>query len=180
MAVRHGPRGMFGGKEKRSRPVRVLLGRMFSYLGRFKRIVTIGAILSLIATIVAVFDPLILSFGIDTVVDSSSSFLVLLTLIGLYLFLKILGWALNGANTWILAGAQAGFVQNIQEDVYNHLIQADLSFHKAQQSGNITSRVTSDTVSLGTGIQVIISFSSQILMIVSACRILWFATPALA
>jgi len=180
MAMRRGPHGMMGGKEKRSRPVRVLLGRMFGYLGRFKRIVTIGAILSLVATIVAVFDPLVLSFGIDAVGDSTSTFAMLLTLIGVYLLLKILAWILNGANTWILAGAQAGFVQNIQEDVYNHLIEADLSFHKGEQSGNVTSRVTSDTVSLGTGIQVIISFSSQVLMIISSFLILWFATPALA
>ncbi|MDF1540733.1 MAG: ABC transporter ATP-binding protein, partial [Candidatus Thorarchaeota archaeon] len=57
---------------------------------------------------------------------------------------------------------------------------ADLSYHKSEQSGNVTSRVTTDAVSLGTGVQVIISFSSQILMIVSSFLLLWFATPALA
>ena len=34
-----GPRGMMGKKEKRSRPIRVLLGKMVYYLGNFKRIV---------------------------------------------------------------------------------------------------------------------------------------------
>ena len=43
----HGPRGMMGQKAKRSRPMRVLLGRMVFYLGKFKRIVAIGAVLSL-------------------------------------------------------------------------------------------------------------------------------------
>ena len=180
MAVRRGPHGMMGGKEKRSRPIRVLLGRMFGYLGRFKRIVTIGAILSLTATIVAVFDPLILQIGIDLVGDVNSTFNILLMLIGLYALLKVTAWILNGINTWILAGAQSGFVQNVQEDVYNHLVRADLSYHKSEQSGNVTSRVTTDAVSLGTGVQVIISFSSQVLMIASSFALLWFAAPALA
>ena len=181
MGVRHGPRGMMGGKEKRSRPIRVLLGRMFGYLGRFRRIVIIGAILSLTATIVSVFDPLILSMGIDLVdPDRNSAFTSLLMLVGLYVLFKVTAWILNGVNTWILAGAQAGFVQNVQEDVYNHLVRADLSYHKSEQSGNVTSRVTTDAVSLGTGVQVIISFSSQLLMIVSSFLILWFAAPALA
>ena len=67
MHGRRGPTALAGQKEKRSRPIRVLLGQMVRYLGRFKRIVAIGAVLSLVATIVAVFDPLILKFGIEAV-----------------------------------------------------------------------------------------------------------------
>ncbi|MFX0107440.1 MAG: hypothetical protein ACFE7R_04085, partial [Candidatus Hodarchaeota archaeon] len=62
-----GPRRLIGGKEKRSRPIRVLLGRMIHYLGRFRRIVAIGAILSILATIVTVVDPLVLQMGIDSI-----------------------------------------------------------------------------------------------------------------
>ena len=62
-----GPRAMMGKKYERSRPTRILLGRMISYLGRFKRVVAIGAILSLIATILSIFDPLVLQRGIDAV-----------------------------------------------------------------------------------------------------------------
>jgi ATP-binding cassette subfamily B protein len=153
---------------------------MFGYLGRFKRIVAIGAILSLVATIVSVFDPLVLQIGIDLVGAEGSTIDALLFLVGLYAVLKVTAWILNGINTWILAGAQSGFVQNVQEDVYNHLIRADLSYHKSEQSGNVTSRVTSDAVSLGTGVQVIIGFASQLLMIISSFLLLWFATPALA
>ena len=54
--------------------------------------------------------------------------------------------------------------------MYDHLVKADLSYHKAEQSGNVTSRVTTDTVALGTGIQVLINFASQALLIVSTFR----------
>ncbi|MFX1261703.1 MAG: ABC transporter ATP-binding protein [Promethearchaeota archaeon] len=176
-----GPRALARGREKRSRPIRVLLGRMFQYLGRFRRIVAIGAVLSVLATIVTVFDPLVIRLGIDSITPHDpTSYNTLLLLIGIYIVLRITSWALSGGNTWILANAQAGFVQNIQEDVYSHLVRADLSFHKAEQSGNVTSRVTSDTVSLGTGIQVIISFASQVLMLIGTFLLLFFTSQVLA
>jgi ATP-binding cassette subfamily B protein len=176
-----GPRGLMGGKQKRSRPIRVLLGRMIHYLGRFRRIVAIGAVLSVLATIVTVFDPLVLQLGIDAIVPlDPTSYNTLLLLIGIYIVLRVTSWALSSGNTWILANAQAGFVQNIQEDVYSSLVRADLSYHKAEQSGNVTSRVTSDTVSLGTGIQVMISFASQILMLVGTFILLFTTSQVLA
>ncbi|MFW9803992.1 MAG: ABC transporter ATP-binding protein, partial [Candidatus Thorarchaeota archaeon] len=176
-----GPRALARGREKRSRPIRVLLGRMIDYLGRFRRIVAIGAVLSILATIVTVFDPLVLQLGIDSIEPSNpASYSTLLLLIGIYIVLRITSWALSSGNTWILANAQAGFVQNIQEDVYSHLVRADLSYHKAEQSGNVTSRVTSDTVSLGTGIQVIISFASQALMLAGTFLLLLSTSQVLA
>jgi ATP-binding cassette subfamily B protein len=176
-----GPRRLMGQKEKRSRPIRVLLGRMIHYLGRFRRIVAIGAGLSILATIVTVIDPLVLQLGIDSIEPlNPASYNTLLFLIGLYVVLRITSWALSSGNTWILANAQAGFVQNIQEDVYSSLVRADLSYHKAEQSGNVTSRVTSDTVSLGTGIQVMISFASQVLMLIGTFILLFTTSQALA
>lgn len=178
-----GPRALIGRNEKRSRPIRVLLGRMVHYLGRFRRIVAIGAVLSVTATIVSVIAPLVLKDGIDAIdpnVVATPSFDALVFLIGLFVLLRIASWVISSINTWILAGAQAGFVQSIQEDVYASLVRADLSYHKSEQSGNVTSRVTSDTVSLGTGIQVLISFASQALMLVSTFVILWFTSELLA
>ncbi|MFQ5821709.1 MAG: ABC transporter ATP-binding protein [Candidatus Heimdallarchaeota archaeon] len=180
MHGRRGPHALMGRGYKRSRPFRVLLGRMIGYLGRFKRIVAIGAIFSLMASVVSIFDPLVLQRGIDAVFDSDSTLNLLLFLVGLYIAFKLISWVLRSVNTWILADAQAGFVQNIQADVYDHLVKADLSYHKAEQSGNVTSRVTTDTVALGTGIQVLINFASQALLIVSTFILLWIVSPIIA
>ncbi len=180
MRASGGPRRLSGKREKRSRPVRLLLGRMFGYLGPFKRIMAVGAVFSIIATLVAVFDPLVLAMGIDVVFGAGGTFDTLLLLVVLYVVLKVTSWTLRGINTWILAGAQAGFVQSIQSDVYDHLVNADLSYHKSEQSGNVTSRVTTDTVSLATGVQVMIDFASQVLMLVSSLYLLWSASALLA
>jgi len=180
MHMRRGPAALAGQKPKRSRPIRVLLGKMIHYLGRFKRIVFIGAILSLAATIIAVIDPLIFLWAMESVFVPDPVTDTILFLTGLYVLFRVTSWTMRSVNTWILAGAQAGFVQNIQEDLYTKLIGADLSYHKSEQSGNVTSRVTSDTVELGTGVQVLIDFSSQALMLVSSFVMLWLVNPFIA
>jgi ATP-binding cassette subfamily B protein len=153
---------------------------MVHYLGKFKRIVAIGAVLSLVATIFAVFDPLVFAWAIDSVLVASPVMDTVFFLTGLYVLFRVSSWTMRSVNTWILAGAQAGFVQNIQEDLYTQLIGADLSYHKSEQSGNVTSRVTSDTVELGSGVQVLIDFSSQALMLVSSFLMLWWVNPFIA
>jgi ATP-binding cassette subfamily B protein len=153
---------------------------MAYYLGGFKRIVMLGAVLSLIATILSVLIPIVLTDGIDAVADPSASLSTLLILVGMYLFLSLSSWVMSSSNTWILAGAQAGFVQTVQSDVYDHLVSADLLYHKSEQSGNVTSRVTTDTVSLSTGIQVLITFSSQVVLLITTFLVLWLTSPAIA
>ncbi|NWF96274.1 MAG: ABC transporter ATP-binding protein [Candidatus Thorarchaeota archaeon] len=175
-----GPHALAAKREKPSRPVRLLLRRMVFYLGRFRRIVAIGATLSLLSAVISIFDPLLLTWGLTAVFPAEgqvSSMHMFVFLILLYVVLRILTWLMDSVNVWVLAGAQAGFVQEIQMDVYNHLVDADLSYHKSQQSGNVTSRVTSDTVSLGIGIEVLIDFSSQILTLVSTVALLIITSP---
>ncbi len=175
-----GPRKLAEKKEKRSRPMRVLLKRMFGYFGPFKKIVAVGAVLSLISTVFSVITPLILSRGIDLAFYAGGLTSGVILLTGMYLALKLGSWVLMGIYTWILSGAQAGFVQAVQRDVYDHLIDADLSYHKGEQSGNVTSRVTSDTVSLATGVQMIIDLSGQVLMLAATFILLWTTSQMIA
>lgn len=175
-----GPGALSGHKDKRSRPLRVLLGSMFGYLGRFKRTIIIAAALSILATIFMAVDPLVLSWGIDHVLEPGSTFHGVVVLVVIYIALKLTSWFLGSINTWILAGAQAGFVQSLQQDVYDRLVDADLSYHRSEQSGNVTSRVTTDTDSLAFGIQIIIDLSSQMLLLAATFIIMWYASPFVA
>jgi len=180
MGMSHRPRRLMGSKEKRSRPVKILLSRLLGYLGRFKRIVGIGAIFSLIGTAVATLDPLILSWGIDAALTPTSTLDAILLLGVLYMILRLGRWISESLYTWILAGAQASLVQAIQSDVYDHLVDADLSYHNLEQSGNVTARVTSDTVSLSIGVRVLIDFASQVIQLVSTFFFFFFISPRVA
>ncbi|NHI82682.1 MAG: ABC transporter ATP-binding protein [Candidatus Thorarchaeota archaeon] len=181
MGMRRGPPGPLDREDnRRSRSMRVLLRRMVHYLGGFKRVVTIGAVFSLLSSIFSVIIPIILTNGIDAVVPGNTVTSTLVILVVAYIVLSLTSWILSSLKIWILSGAQAGLVCAVQKDVYDHLVYADLSFHKSQQSGNITSRVATDTDSLSLGIQVIIEFASQVVFLIAIFVTLWITSPLIA
>jgi ATP-binding cassette subfamily B protein len=153
---------------------------MIWYLGRFRRTIALAAVLVIFATVFSAVDPLVLSWGIDFVLAPGSTVTGVLVLALMYLGLRFGSWLLSSTYTWILASAQAGFVQSIQMDTYKHLVRADLAYHKSEQSGNVTSRVTSDANALSDGIQITIEFSSQLLLVVATFILLWRASPFVA
>jgi ATP-binding cassette subfamily B protein len=143
-------------------------------------LIAIAATLVIIATVFSAVDPLVLSWGIDFVLAPGSLFSGLFLLGMIYVGLRLTSWVLRSMYTWVFSGAQAGFVQLLQQSVYNRLVRADLSYHKSEQSGDITSRVVSDTDALGSGIQIIIDFGSQSLLLVATVSIMWATSPFVA
>ncbi len=180
MAIRRGPTALAGERRKRSRSIRVLLGSMFGYLGRFKKLIAFASVLAIIATIFRAIDPVILAIGIDLVLVPGSTILGVVFLGALYAIFRVISWFLSSIYTWILSGAQAGFVRSLQQDVYKKLIEADLSYFRAKQSGDITSRVTTDTDNLAQGVQIAIDISSQLLLLIATCIIMLLVAPAVA
>ncbi len=180
MAGPGGAMALAAEKYKRSRPIGVLLRTMFSYLGKFRNIIYLGAFLAILATVFMAIDPLVLSWGIDLVLEDGANINGIILLAVIFTVLKVMSWILGSINTWILSGAQAGFVQSLQQDVYDKLIKADLSYHKGEQSGDVTSRVTTDTDSLATGIQIMIDLASQILLVLATFILMWMASPLIA
>ncbi|MHA2314490.1 MAG: ABC transporter ATP-binding protein [Candidatus Hermodarchaeia archaeon] len=180
MAIRRGPTALAGERRKRSRPARVLLGSMFGYLGRFKKLILIASVLTIVATVFRAIDPVILAMGIDLVLVPGSTIIGVVFLGALYGIFRFISWILASLYTWILSGAQAGFVRTLQQDVYKKLIGADLSYFRAKQSGDITSRVTTDTDNLASGVQIVIDISSQLLLLIATFIIMWLVAPAVA
>lgn len=180
MARHRGPTALAGQRYKRSRSLRALLGAQFGYLGRFKKLIVIAATLTIIATIFRAIDPLILANGINLVLVPGAPLTAVLFLGITYAGLRAASWLLSSMYTWILSGAQAGYIRSLQQDIYKKLVQADLSYFREKQSGDITSRVTTDTDNLAVGIQIVIDFSSQLLLLVATFIIMWLISPLVA
>jgi ATP-binding cassette subfamily B protein len=153
---------------------------MFGYLGRFKKLILIASVLTIVATVFRAIDPVILAMGIDLVLVPGSTIIGVVFLGALYGIFRFISWILASLYTWILSGAQAGFVRTLQQDVYKKLIGADLSYFRAKQSGDITSRVTTDTDNLASGVQIVIDISSQLLLLIATFIIMWLVAPAVA
>jgi ABC-type multidrug transport system fused ATPase/permease subunit len=153
------------------------LGAQFGYLGRFKKLIVVAATLAIIATIFRAIDPLILANGINLVLVPGAPLSAVLYLGITYVGLRAASWLLSSMYTWILSGAQAGYIRSLQQDIYGKLVRADLSYFREKQSGDITSRVTTDTDNLAVGIQIVIDFSSQLLLLVATFIIMWLVSP---
>jgi len=177
MAHRRGPGALFSEKStKRTRPTKVLLQMLWLYLGRFSPFLLISAIAIIVYTIGSIIYPLIISNGLDTALPLgptvSPNIDTLTTIFIIFLVLSFAIWLLNALNTYILAYVQAYMLHDVRQDIFNRLVKADMTFHKKEQSGDITSRVVSDTNELAQGIIVVTQASSQLLLTVGTFFIL--------
>lgn len=153
---------------------------MGGYFSGLRRIIVTGAILAILASLIDALSPIVLSQGIDTALGTTGVVSTIIVLTLLYLGLRLVSFVSGSFYTRVIAKAQAGFVNQVQEDTYSHLVDADLSFHKGEQSGNVTSRVTSDTEALSTGVQVLMDIASQLVLLVITFIVLWVTSPIVA
>jgi ATP-binding cassette subfamily B protein len=153
---------------------------MGGYFSGLRKVIISGAILAILSSLVDAVSPIILSQGIDEALGTSSVLGTFVVLTLIYLGLKLVSFVAGSFYTRVIAKAQAGFVNKVQEDTYSHLVDADLSFYKSEQSGNVTSRVTSDSEALSTGVQVLMDIASQLVLLVITFLILWFTSPTVA
>lgn len=161
-----GPHGMFKEtKHQRTRPTKQLVRMLWGYLGQYSTFLILSGFLILVYTIGSIFSPLIISEGLDAAVSTSTPDINFLSfLFAIFLVLSFLIWVFNALNTYILARVKANMLHEVRKDVFDRLVYADMSFHKKEQSGNVTSRVTSDTDELAAGITVVTNASSQLLL----------------
>ncbi len=150
---------------KKTRPTKQLLGRLWGYLRKFNFWILASGLLILVSTVGAMISPLLISSGLDAAVKNISPNLEFLTMIFyVFLILSLIVWFSNATNTYILAKVKANMLHDVRKDVFDHLVKADMSYHKKEQSGNVTSRVTSDTDELATGLTVFSQASSELLL----------------
>jgi ABC-type multidrug transport system fused ATPase/permease subunit len=161
-----GPHGFFADtKYKKLRSNRQLVKMLWGYLVAFKGLLITSAVLIFAYAIGSIISPLIISNGLDaavTTITPDLNFLGFLFIV--FLVLSLIIWIINAFNTYILARLKAKMLHDVRIDVFDCLVSADMSFHKQEQSGNVTSRVTSDTEELAVGITVVTNASSQLLL----------------
>jgi ATP-binding cassette subfamily B protein len=117
-----------------------------------------------------------LANAVDATIDSSASD-VIITLTLIYLGLSILVWMFQSANVWFTSILSSRFIDNIRKKAFEKLIDADMSYHHKQQSGNITSRVINDSQEVATGLTVFTSTSSQFLLVFATLIVLGGINP---
>lgn len=108
--------------------------------------------------------PILVSRGIDIVTSSSNLTQLWLLIVGVGLLLSI-SWVLNYVRQMQTARAIGDVVLKLREDVFDAVINHDLSFYDDQPSGKIVSRVTSDTRDFANTVDLTMNLISQLLSV---------------
>ena len=174
MGMRGGPRGIVGGSladKTRTRPVGTLLSRLWDYLREYKRALIYVSLVIVVYAIINTVTPILIQQAVDR---TDLSFNEVLIIIFAFIFLSFFIWIFDSLSTWISAEIQANLVYAIRTDTFDHLVDADMSFHHSQQSGNITSRVIGDTEEVANGINIFTNMASQLLLVVTSFSLLLY------
>ncbi|MHA2091359.1 MAG: ABC transporter ATP-binding protein [Candidatus Kariarchaeaceae archaeon] len=175
MSRRHHSGAMLADKS-RTRPTRTLLGILWSYLGEFKKTLVIITFIILIFTMAATFQPILIQQALDLVIENPSSDRLTGIVIAFFI-LSLIVWLFQSINTWIMAEIQTKLVDNIRSDTFDSLVHADMAYHHKNQSGNITSRVVSDSQEVATGLMVFTNITTQLLLILATLVVLTVIDP---
>ena len=123
---------------------RALLSRIVKYFRPQLRPMLLVAGAVFIGSLTDTAVPILISRGIDQVVDNPVVQTIVLLIIAI-LLLSGVSWGLNFLRQWLGAVAIGNVILKIREDAFNATMGHDLSFFDDQPTGKLVSRVSSDT-----------------------------------
>ncbi|MFQ5978077.1 MAG: ABC transporter ATP-binding protein [Candidatus Heimdallarchaeota archaeon] len=176
MSHGRGPGGLMSGHlqdKSRTRPTKHLLGILGSYLSHYKKRIFFISLIILIYTLAGIITPVIIGNALDIVAEDEGTTSIN-NIILLFVIFSASVWVFQSLNNWFTAEVRTRFLHDIRTDVFDDLVDADMKFHHANESGNITSRVINDTEELANGLTIVTTGSSQLLMVVGTFLVLLY------
>jgi len=131
------------GKYERQVPDRVLIRRMFDYMGRFRRRAALLILAVLSNTLLSLIPPYLFTLAIDR-------YIAVLDLRGLgllaaaFVALSATAFASQIAEEFLINWLGSGMEYEIRMDMFRHLQRLSLRYYDNRQVGRIVSRVTND------------------------------------
>lgn len=146
---------------------KILLG----YLEGYGLVIAVVSVVILAYTVMATYQPIIIQQALDLLVDDpTSSRLQVLTII--FILVSVFVWIFQSLNTWLVADISTGIVDKIRRMAFSKLVHADMSYHHKNQSGNVTSRVVTDSGEIAAGLTVFTQASTELLLVFATFIIL--------
>jgi ATP-binding cassette subfamily B protein len=109
--------------------------------------------------------PIVIARALDLVVKNPSTQNLLLLSLGV-LLLGVFAWSFNYVRQVVSAKVVGNVVLKLREDVFDAVVDNDLSFFDEHPSGKIVSRVTSDTQDFSNVVTLVLDVASQLLLVV--------------
>lgn len=136
-------------KAERKTPTLTLLIRLLKYIAPYKKESAV-ILLALAATSISnMISPYILGREIIAKYILRADFAGLQSVILIFLGFLILSWITNTVRTYLVGKIGESMLFKIRSDLFNHLQTLSISFFDRSNVGDIVSRVTNDTDSIG-------------------------------
>jgi ABC-type multidrug transport system fused ATPase/permease subunit len=142
---------------------RQLIARIIGYFRPKVRIMIVVAALITLTSLLDTAFPVLISYGIDTVVASGAIKTILLLIIAI-LLAGVFSWVCNFFRQWYTARTVGDVVLNLRKDAFQAVVARDMSFYDEFPSGKIVSRVNSDTEDFATVVTLALNLISQLLL----------------
>ncbi|NOK64360.1 MAG: ABC transporter ATP-binding protein [Chloroflexi bacterium AL-W] len=118
--------------------------RLLGYVRPYLKRLALGFVVLLIGAIMTAVVPLIIRTSVDQIITENNTQLldqVLLLLIGIFLFQSIL----NYIEHIVMAYVGESVVANLRKRLFDHLQSLSMSFYNNSRTGDIVTRITSDS-----------------------------------
>ena len=144
---------------------RELLRRIMGYFRPHGRQMLLVAAMISLNSAAGTGGPIMISKAIDMLSENPATEGILL-MTGGVLLLGLAAWGFNFIRQFFFARVVGDVVLKMRQDVFQAIIQHDLSFYDEHPSGKIVSRVTSDTQDFAAVASLVTDLLSQVLLVV--------------
>lgn len=162
------------------------LVRLVSFATPHAGMATLGILLSLAGTMAALVPPyLTMPLVDDVLIPKQNGRDVSFSLVWWYLgglaAAALAGWLLSWAQAWTLAWVSERLAAGLRVRTYAHMQTLSLDFFQAKRTGDLMSRVGSDTDRINVFLSVhLIDFASNVMLVVLTAVVLAWLNPLLA
>ena len=162
------------------------LFRVLSFAGPYWRVVAIGTVLALATTFASLVPPYLTMPLVDRVLipQQSGEHVAIGTAVPYLIGLAaaaVLASSLGWGRTWILAWVSERITADMRIRTYAHVQSLSLDFFSTRRTGDLISRIGSDTERLNNYVSIsLIDFFSNLLLVVFTAIVLFTISPLLA
>lgn len=144
-------------------------------------IICIGFALTLLSTAAGLIPPCLSIPLTDNVLIPQKNFELVPWYIGGLIGTAILAWLLSWAKTFVMATVSEQISSDLRNRIYEHLQSLSLEFFGGRRTGDLISRVSSDTERICDFLSInLVDFITDLLMIIMTAAILFWLNPMMA
>ncbi|MFW9906365.1 MAG: ABC transporter transmembrane domain-containing protein, partial [Candidatus Thorarchaeota archaeon] len=173
-------RGLFSEKREREYSDRELLTRYAWRIGPFKKSVTLISLFILISTVADIIIPLFVGFAVDELEKPDREFSLILGAGVVYLVLSATIWIMFSLRRREVGNFMPYFLENLRMDIFDKLLEQDMSFYDRYLSGSLNSRVANDALDFGNTTILLADTMGNFLVSILTFTILFWLNPTLA